>query len=157
MVEQLLVRLKINNIDRELYLEPRWTLYDALNETLELASVRQSCDGLGECGHCIMLVDGKPIHSCLTLAIECEGRDITTVESLVTSEGKLHPIQEAFLKYDAFQCGHCAPAFVLCTKALLDENPNPTEDEIKEALSGVMCKEGGYYHLIEAVKSLKTV
>jgi carbon-monoxide dehydrogenase small subunit len=154
MAEQKLIKLIVNGTEQEVWVKPNWSLYYLLKRKLGLTGVKQSCDGIGECGYCTVLIDGKAVYSCLTLAVECEGKNITTIEGL-TSGGKLHPIQEAFVKHGAFQCGHCTPGMVLATKALLDKNPSPTEEEAKEAISGVICRCTGYYKLIEAIMSLR--
>lgn len=153
MPEQKLVRLKINGVPQEVYVKPNWSLYYLLKRELGLTSVKRSCDEVGECGLCTVLVDGEPVYSCLILAVECEGKDITTIEGLAP-RGELHPIQEAFIKYGAVQCGYCTPAMVLAAKALLDRRPDPTEEEVKEAISGIYCRCTGYYKIIEAVMSL---
>ncbi len=107
---------------------------------------------MGDCGTCIVLVDGQPVNSCLMLAVDARGRKVTTVEGL-EENGRLHPLQEKFLEKGAVQCGFCSPAMILSAKALLDKNPAPGEDEIKEALSGVLCRCGSYKKIIEAVQA----
>jgi len=154
MAEQKLVTLKINSVPRPVYVQPNWTLYHVLKNELGLTGVKQGCDGIGECGHCTVLMDGRPVYSCLVLAIECEDKDITTIEGLAPT-GELDPVQTAFVEYDAIQCGRCVPAMVLAAKALLDKNPNPTEEEAKEATSGILCRCTGYYKFTDAIMSLK--
>lgn len=130
------------------------TLLETLRERIGLTGSKMSC-GQGACGCCAVLMDGKAVASCITLTAECEGKEIITIEGLgdpVT--GELDPIQEAFLEHNAFQCGFCTPGIIIAVKALLNGNPNPSEDEIKEALSGNYCRYISHYQVIEAVKSV---
>ena len=145
------VEFHVNGIRRRLEVEPRRTLLEALREDLHLTGTKYTC-GEGECGACTVLVDGDPIMSCLTLAVAVEGRDITTIEG-VSKERILSHLQEAFLQKGAVQCGYCTPGLVLSAKALLDDNPNPTEQEIKEHLEGNLCRCTGYAKIVEAVQS----
>jgi aerobic carbon-monoxide dehydrogenase small subunit len=124
------------------------TLLDVLRKDFKLFSVREGC-GIGMCGACTVLIDGKPISSCLLLAPLAAGKDITTVEAL--GKDKLHPIQQAFVDNTAFQCSYCTPGFILTTKALLEDNPNPTPDEVKEYLAGNLCRCGSYLKIMDAV------
>ena len=124
------------------------TLLDVLRKDFKLFSVREGC-GIGMCGSCTVLIDGKPISSCLLLAPLAAGKDITTVEAL--GQDKLHPIQQAFVDNTAFQCSYCTPGFILTTKALLEDNPNPTPDEVKEYLAGNLCRCGSYLKILDAV------
>ncbi len=121
-----------------------------LREDLGLTGTKHGCE-LGECGTCAVLVDGEPVLSCLVLGLECEGRDGQTVEGMARA-GRLHPLQKAFAELGAAQCGYCTPGFLLTAKALLDENPKPTRDEIKEALAGNLCRCTGYIKIYEAVE-----
>ncbi len=131
--------------------DPGHTLSHTLRETLGLTGTKVSCDG-GACGCCTVLMDGKPILSCMTLTVECEGRHITTIEGLADPEtDKLHPLQQAFIDHTAFQCGFCTPGIIMSAKALLDENPSPTVEEVKEALSGNFCRCISHYQVIDAV------
>jgi len=132
--------------------EPNITLLDLLREELRITSVKRGCE-VGECGACTVLLDGKPVNSCLILAPMVDGRKILTVEGL-TRDGKLDPLQESFIEEFAIQCGYCTPGILLTAKALLDLNPSPTIEEIKEALSGNLCRCGAYQQIIDAV--LKT-
>jgi carbon-monoxide dehydrogenase small subunit len=125
-----------------------------LRRDFKLFSVREGC-GIGMCGACTVLIDGKPISSCLLLAPLAAGKDITTVEAL--GQEKLHPIQQAFVDNTAFQCSYCTPGFILTTKAFLEENPNPTPDEIKEYLAGNLCRCGAYPNILEAVRRARAV
>ena len=124
------------------------TLLDVLRRDFKLFSVREGC-GIGMCGACTVLVDGKPLSSCLLLAPLAAGKDITTVEAL--GQDKLHPIQQAFVDNTAFQCSYCTPGFILTTKALLEDNPDPTPDEIKDYLAGNLCRCGSYLKILDAV------
>ena len=129
------------------------TLLDVLRKDFKLFSVREGC-GIGMCGACTVLIDGKPVSSCLMLAAVAEGRAIETVEGLAR-DGELHPIQQAFLKHNAFQCSYCTPGFILTTKALLEENPDPNPEEVKEYLAGNLCRCGSYVKILDAVLDAK--
>ena len=126
------------------------TLLEVLREDLNLCGTKHGCE-LGECGACAVLLDGQPVLSCLVLGVECGGREVVTVEGLMT-DGRLHPLQEAFADLGAAQCGYCTPGFLVTAKALLDETPNPTRDEIKDALAGCLCRCTGYQQIFEAVE-----
>ena len=145
-----LITLKINGESYEVAVEPRKLLVDALRDDLGLMGTKKACD-FGNCGSCTVLIDGKPVLSCLTLAIEARDKDILTIEGMARN-GHLHPLQQAFVDYGAIQCGFCTPGMLLSAKALLDENPQPTDTEIKEALSGNLCRCTGYVKIIEAVE-----
>ena len=147
-----LVELKVNGESYEVWAEPRETLLDVLRNDIELTGTKKACD-FGDCGSCAVLMDGKPVVSCLVLAVEAQGKNITTIEGLADGE-TLHPIQQAFLEHGAVQCGFCTPAMVLTAKALLDEKPSPTKDEIREAISGNLCRCTGYHKIVEAISSL---
>ncbi|MFC2068983.1 (2Fe-2S)-binding protein [Chloroflexota bacterium] len=139
----------VNSMSYELILEPNMTLLEVLREKLDLTGTKYCC-GVGECGACTVLIDGKPILSCLTLAITVIGKSILTIEGL--AEGNLlHPIQRAFVDYGAIQCGYCTPGMILTVKAFLDENPNPTRTMVKEGLAGNLCRCTGYVKIIDAV------
>ena len=143
------VRMKVNGEEVMGWVEPRRTLLDFLRYDLNLTGSKKGCD-LGNCGACTVLMDGKPINSCLVLAVEAEGREILTIEGL--SEGTtLHPIQEAFIQHGAVQCGYCTPGMILSTKALLDENSHPTEGEVRIAIAGNLCRCTGYKRIVEAI------
>lgn len=143
------ITLTVNEKKQVLVVEPRETLLHVLREMLNLTGAKKTC-GHGECGGCTVLLDGKPVYSCLTLAIRTEGKKITTVEGLATV-GKLHPVQQAFIEQDGYQCGFCTPGFMLSSVALLNKNKNPTQEEIKTALSGNLCRCGNYSKIYEAV------
>jgi len=152
------IHITINGEPRELMLNkdvnPWDTLAHTLRETLGLTGTKISCDH-GACGACTVLSNGKPIMSCMTLTVECDGCSITTIEGLSDPvTGALHPIQQAFINHTAFQCGFCTPGIIMSTKALLDENPSPSEEEIKEALSGHYCRCISHYHVLAAVRSV---
>jgi carbon-monoxide dehydrogenase small subunit len=127
------------------------TLLEVLREDLGHTGTKHGCE-LGECGACAVLLDGKPALSCLVLALECEGRSVTTVEGLA-ADGNLHPLQEAFADLGAAQCGYCTPALLVTAKALLDENAHPDRDQIRTALSGILCRCTGYQQIFEAVET----
>jgi carbon-monoxide dehydrogenase small subunit len=144
-----LITLNVNGEDHILKVESDWTLAFVLRNQLGLTATKEGCN-MGECGTCTVIIDGEAIYSCLTLAIEAEGKSIQTLEGI--SDGiTLHPVQQAFFDHQAMQCGYCTPGFIMATKALLDKNPNPTRDEVKEALSGHLCICGHYKKIVEAV------
>ena len=143
------ITLKVNGINYQMNIEPRRTLVEVLRENLGLTGTKKSCNE-GDCGACTILMDGKPVASCLVLAIDAQGKEILTIEGLSEGE-KLHPIQEAFLKHGAIQCGFCTPGMVMSAKALLDENPEPTRTEIRKAISGNLCRCTGYQHIVDSI------
>ena len=144
----------ILNVNRNRYevLEGTRTLLDVLREDLGLAGTKEGC-GIGMCGACTVLVDGKPVSGCLILAAQVADRQILTIEGL-EKNGVLHPVQQAFIDEGAFQCAYCTPGFVLSTVALLNENPSPTEDDIREYLSGNLCRCGSYQNILKVVGRL---
>lgn len=144
------ITLRINGQPREVEVEPRVTLLDALRNRLDLTGAKKVCDR-GTCGACTVIVDGEAVYSCSMLAIEAEGRDIQTVESLSSSDEKMHAIQHAFVNNDAQQCGFCTPGLVMASKALLDRNPHPTRAEVEKGLSGNICRCGTYVGVRQAV------
>jgi len=144
-----MIKLNVNGKVYELEVEPHETLAEVLRDKLGLRGVRVSCQE-GECGACTVLLDGKPVTSCIMLAMQAEGKEITTIEGLGT-EDELHPIQEAFIEEQGFQCGFCTPGVILSTKAFLEKNPNPTPSEAASALSGHICRCGAYPHITRAV------
>lgn len=148
MAEQK-ITLNVNGRDYNLSIEPEMTLLDVLREKLDLTGTKVSCRE-GECGACTVLMDGKACLSCLTLAMQAQGKKIVTIEGLA-EDGQLHPVQKAFIDHGAIQCGYCTPGMILSSKALLDENPNPTREDVKTALSGNLCRCTGYVKIVEAV------
>ena len=146
------LKLRVNGEVYELEVPANRTLLDVIREECGLTGAKQGC-GNGECGACTVLVDGEPVNACLVLALQANGKKVVTIEGLSEGE-KLHPIQEAFIAHGAIQCGFCTPGIVLSTKALLDKNPHPQELEIREALTGNLCRCTGYQKIVEAVRSL---
>jgi aerobic carbon-monoxide dehydrogenase small subunit len=150
--------LTVNGELRELMvgkdIQPWHTLAHTLREVLHLTGTKISCDH-GACGACTVIINGEAVLSCMILAIECDGCSITTIEGLENADnGQLHPIQQAFIDKTAFQCGFCTPGIIMSLKALLDENPSPSEEEIKQSLSGHYCRCISHYHVLDAVKDL---
>jgi aerobic-type carbon monoxide dehydrogenase small subunit (CoxS/CutS family) len=144
--------MTVNGELQQLEVDPWDTLLEVLRGTLHLTGTKEGC-GSGDCGTCIVLVDGRPVNSCLMLAVDAQGRQVTTIEGLAQGD-QLHPLQKSFIEKGAFQCGFCTPAMILSSKALLDKNPQPGSEEIKHALSGVLCRCGTYPKVIEAVLSV---
>jgi carbon-monoxide dehydrogenase small subunit len=145
------ISLAVNGEPYELEVDPSHTLAYTLRETLGLTGTKIGCDH-GACGACTVLIDGKPVLSCMTLTVECDEKNITTIEGLEESKtGRLHPLQQAFIDNTAFQCGFCTPGIIMSAKALLDENPSPTEEEVKRALAGHYCRCISHYLVIKAV------
>jgi xanthine dehydrogenase YagT iron-sulfur-binding subunit len=142
----------VNGKKHKLELEPRVTLLDALRDNLGITGAKRVCDK-AECGACTVLIDDKPVYACAVLAIEAQGKQIATVESLMEG-GKLHPIQQAFVDNDASQCGFCTPGFVVAFKAFLDKHPHPTPDEIRRGLSGNLCRCGTYHGIQQAIAQM---
>ncbi|NWG04981.1 MAG: (2Fe-2S)-binding protein [Syntrophaceae bacterium] len=137
----------------EVEIEPHLTLLQLLRDKLELIGTKEGC-GMGECGACTVLLDGKTVNSCIFPAMEVEGKKVVTIEGLMDAQGNLHPIQKAFVEQGAVQCGFCTPGMVLSAKALLDENPKPTEEEIRHGIAGNLCRCTGYIQIIEAIKAV---
>ncbi len=144
------LHLRVNGEDRDVYVPVHKTLLEVLREDLNLTGTKHGCE-LGECGACTVLLDGEPILSCLAIPVELQGREITTIEGLARGSG-LHPLQQAFAELGAAQCGYCTPGILLAAKSLLDHNPAPVRDEIREALAGNLCRCTGYTKIIEAVE-----
>jgi aerobic-type carbon monoxide dehydrogenase small subunit (CoxS/CutS family) len=142
------VPLTVNGKKYQVYVEPRRTLLEALRKDLGLAGTKKGCDE-GTCGACTVLLDGKPIYACMALAIECGEKSIETIEGLVKN-GRLHPVQQAFIEEDGLQCGFCTPGQVMSVKALLDVNPDPATDEVRHALTGNLCRCGAYPKIVKA-------
>ena len=144
------IELNVNGSPHTLEVRHHWTLLRVLRDSLHLTGAKRGCDR-GECGACTVLLDGKPAYSCQMLALQAVGRSVTTIEALGSSES-LHPVQQAFLDNDGGQCGYCTPGFVMSAKALLDDTPNPTEEQIRHALAGNLCRCNAYGRIIESVK-----
>jgi carbon-monoxide dehydrogenase small subunit len=144
-----IINLTINGDDFEAMVSPTDFVVDVIRDKVGLTGTKKGC-GVGDCGACTVLLDGMPVLSCLTLALSCEGKSITTIEGL-SRNGTLHPVQQAFLDKGAIQCGFCTPGMILSSKALLDRIPNPTEEEIKIGIAGNLCRCTGYVKIIEAV------
>jgi len=144
-----LMRFNVNGVIYEEEIDHRRTLLEVLRENFGLLGVHKGCDE-GQCGACTVLIDGKAVNSCLILAASAQGKKVTTIEGLAQGE-KLHPVQEAFVEAGAIQCGFCTPGMIMITKAFLDKNPNPTEEEAKKAISGNLCRCTGYFQIIDAV------
>jgi carbon-monoxide dehydrogenase small subunit len=142
--------LRINGVDHELLAPPWRTLLEVLREHLGLTGAKRSCQE-GQCGTCTVLVDGKAINSCLYLAVEAQGKEIQTIEG-IAKDGVLDQIQKSFVQKGGIQCGFCTPGFVLATKSLLNTNPDPSEDEIREAMVGHLCRCTGYVQIVEAIQ-----
>jgi len=146
------IKLFVNGDVYEVYTEPNRTLLDVLREDLELTGTKRGCD-TGECGACTVLLNGKPVNSCLVLAIEADGQEVVTIEGISRPNLPLHPVQEAFIEKWAIQCGFCTPGMIVSAKALLDRNPDPSEEEIKQVLAGNLCRCTGYVKIVEAVRA----
>jgi aerobic-type carbon monoxide dehydrogenase small subunit (CoxS/CutS family) len=147
-----LITLRINGTEEELHVEPWWSLSHVLRDELSLIGTKEGCAG-GHCGACTVLIDGKAVMSCLYLAMKARGKEIMTIEGLKGKDGELHPLQEAFIEHFAVQCGYCIPGMILTAKAMLDENPNPTEEEIRAGLNGNICRCTGYVKIVDAIMS----
>jgi carbon-monoxide dehydrogenase small subunit len=146
---KLSLHLRVNGEDHEVYTDPWKTLQDVLRDELGLTGVKKGC-ATGNCGACTVLIDSKAVKSCLVLACQAVGKDVLTIEGMAEGE-KLHPLQQAFIDHFAVQCGFCTPGMILAAKALLDENPNATEEDIKHGLHGNLCRCTGYVKIIEAI------
>jgi carbon-monoxide dehydrogenase small subunit len=145
------IDFKINGAGASLSVDPGRTLLQVLRDDLGLTGTKEGC-GTGECGACTVLLDNEPVRSCLLLAVDANGREVTTIEGL-SRDGQPHKIQQAFVDVGAIQCGFCTPGMVLVTKALLDTKPHPTESEIREAISGNLCRCTGYAKIVKAVQA----
>jgi carbon-monoxide dehydrogenase small subunit len=145
------VRLTVNGTLYELGVHPWETLLEAIRDRLALTGTKEGC-GLGECGACTVILDGKTVNSCLVLAVEADGKQVTTIEGLADGE-RLHPLQEAFIEHGGLQCGFCTPGMIMSAKALLDETPNPSGQEIRRGLAGNLCRCTGYTKIIDSVSS----
>jgi aerobic-type carbon monoxide dehydrogenase small subunit (CoxS/CutS family) len=146
------VVLTVNGVRRELSVAPNELLLNVLRDQLGLTGAKYGC-GIGECGACTILMDGEPVLACLTLAVHADGSEILTVEGMAGPDGRLHPVQESFIEHGAVQCGFCTPGMVVLAKALLDENPHPSEGEIRDHLRGNLCRCTGYVQMIKAIQA----
>ena len=146
-----IISLNVNNDTHQVAAYPSQTLLDVLRDDLGLTGTKRSC-GTGTCGMCTVIIDKKAVLACLTLAVECEGKTITTIEGISNPDGTLHPLQKSFIENGAVQCGFCSPGIIMTAKALIDKNPNPDEEDIKEALAGTICRCTGHFKTIEAVQ-----
>jgi aerobic-type carbon monoxide dehydrogenase small subunit (CoxS/CutS family) len=149
-----IIKLKVNGTEEEKAVHTHHSLLEVLRAEFKLFGAREGC-GIGMCGACTVLLDGQPISSCLLLAPLAEGKEIMTIEGL-SDPGKLHPIQQAFIDHNAFQCSYCTPGFILSTKSLLAENPAPTVEQVRAYLAGNLCRCGSYYKIQEAVLDAAT-
>ena len=147
-----IVIFNLNGESVQVEIESHLTLLQLLRDKLELTGTKEGC-GMGECGACTVLVDGKAVNSCILPAMEVDGKSVTTIEGLTDTQGNLHPIQKAFIEYGAVQCGFCSPGMVLSAKALLDENSKPTEEEIRHGIAGNLCRCTGYLQIVQAIKA----
>jgi xanthine dehydrogenase YagT iron-sulfur-binding subunit len=143
------VTFKVNGREVEVYIEPRRTLLSVLREELGLTGTKEGC-GEGNCGACTVMLDGETVYACLTLAIDCEGRQIRTIEDL-SRGGKFHPVQEAFVQEDGYQCGFCTSGQIMSAVALLERNPNPSQSEVRREMAGNLCRCGAYPNIVTAV------
>ena len=143
------VAFQLNGAPVERDLQPNRTLLEVLRDEFTLTGTKEGC-GVGECGACTVLIDNWPVRSCLTLAVDVRGRQVTTIEGIGGAD-RLHPLQESFVKHGAIQCGFCIPSMILVAKALVDENPQPKEEEVKAAIAGNLCRCTGYVKIVEAV------
>ena len=146
------IQLRVNGYLYQVDVKPRRLLVDLLRDDLGLKGTKKGCDS-GDCGACSVILDGKIVNSCLVLAVDAKEKDILTIEGLAKGD-ELHPLQEAFVRYGAVQCGYCSPGMILTAKVLLDKNPRPTEEEVKRAMDGNLCRCTGYVKIIEAILSV---
>jgi len=151
-IEREVVLLVVNGVEHRVAVRPYDVLLDVLRERLNLTGTRRGCD-MGTCGCCTVLLDGRPVLSCLTLAAEADARHVTTIEGVAAARtgGALHPVQEAFVQTGGSQCGFCTPGFIMTAVSLLERNPDPTEAEVRDAISGNMCRCTGYIAIVEAI------
>ena len=143
----------LNNDKVTVEVDPVWTLLYTLREVFGLTGTKEGC-GYGECGACTVIIDGQAVNSCIFPILEVEGKHVTTIEGVASKDGTMHPLQKAFVNEGAIQCGFCTPGMIMSAKALLDAKENPTEDEIKDAIEGNLCRCTGYVRIIDAIKSV---
>jgi len=149
--EKIMLRMKVNGRPIEVAVKPTWTLLRVLREELRLTGAKKGCEQ-GDCGACVVIMNGRTVNSCLVLALQAEAKEIETIEGLGTAD-HLHPLQESFIEHGAVQCGFCTPGMLMSAKVLLEENPRPTQEEIKVGISGNLCRCTGYTKIIEAIES----
>ncbi|MDI6803555.1 MAG: (2Fe-2S)-binding protein [Bacteroidota bacterium] len=151
-MKKIQITTTINNKPRKLEINPNQTLLDLLRDEFGLTGTKRGCE-VGECGACTVLINGEAVNSCLVLAPQIEGKEVLTIEGLA-EKGELHPLQKSFMKHDAVHCGYCTPGMIMSAKQLVDENPNPTEEEIRTAISGNLCRCTGYVQIVDAIKEV---
>jgi aerobic-type carbon monoxide dehydrogenase small subunit (CoxS/CutS family) len=154
MENKVPLKMVVNGKPVEVAVDPGWTLLKVLREELKLTGTKKGCEK-GDCGACTVLVEGKPVNSCLVLALQAEGKKIETIENLGTSES-LHPLQKSFITHGAVQCGFCTPGMLMSASSLLRKNPHPTEEEIRRAISGNLCRCTGYAKIVQAIREVGT-
>jgi carbon-monoxide dehydrogenase small subunit len=150
-MKKIEISFVINGNKKQMAISPNMTLLELLRDHLGLTGTKRGCE-IGECGTCTILLDGKPVYACLVLAPKVDGKEIITIEG-IGEEGKLHPLQEAFLSHGAVQCGFCTPGMILAAKALLDENPYPSREQIEDTISGNLCRCTGYLQIVNAIEA----
>ena len=149
-----IISMTINNLEYEIAVAPNRTLGDVIRYDLGLTGTKKGCD-TGDCGACTVILNGDAVNSCLVLAVQADGAEIETIEGLSTHDG-LHPLQQAFVEKGAIQCGYCSPGMIMSARSLLDNNPNPTEQEIREGISGNLCRCTGYQKIFEAIETQRS-
>lgn len=151
MSEKISLTMQVNGQSQQMQVDPRVTLLDALREHLNLTGTKKGCDQ-GQCGACTVLINGQRVLSCLTLAAQADGADVTSIEGLASTVGELHPVQRCFMENDAFQCGYCTPGQIMSAVACIKEGHAGSDDEIREYMSGNLCRCGAYPHIVDAIK-----
>ena len=151
MSEKISLTMQVNGQSQQMQVDPRVTLLDALREHLNLTGTKKGCDQ-GQCGACTVLINGQRVLSCLTLAAQADGTDVTSIEGLASTKGELHPVQRCFMENDAFQCGYCTPGQIMSAVACIKEGHAGSDDEIREYMSGNLCRCGAYPHIVDAIK-----
>lgn len=152
-MKKVLITTTINKKPYKLTIKPNQTLLDLLRDELGLTGTKRGCE-VGECGACTVLINGEAVNSCLVLAPQIDGKEVLTIEGLAENN-ELHPLQKSFMKHDAVHCGYCTPGMIMSAKQLVDENPNPTEEEIRTAISGNLCRCTGYVQIVDAIKEVQ--